>query len=109
MGALFNGLCYITQNEATDAYFVSAPVNIISGSTSYATKFDKVSGVWKSTGYTVSSTGVWTQKFQTNAPVPSFPVCDESGNYKDGVIIGWGIATAMILAAALMSLRAGAK
>lgn len=109
MGALLNEKCYASAAAAADAYFTGAPIQIVSGSTSYVTKFDLVNGVWKFSGYSVNSAGVWTLRFQTNAPVPSFPTCDEAQNYKDGIAIGWGIAAAMILAAALMSLRQGAK
>ena len=109
MGALHESKCYPTNAQAVDAYYGSAPVSIQSGSTTYATRFEQVGGVWKSSGYSISSAGSWTLRYRTDAPSITFPVCDESANYKDGIALGWGIAAAMVMAAALMSLRQGAK
>lgn len=106
-GFEYQGRCYGSAADAADAYFSSQSVQIVSGSTSYATEFSKVGGVWKSVGYTINSSGTWTQRFSTNATVPTFPSCDTAEQFNDGLIIGWGIASAMVAAWAFNYMRQG--
>lgn len=108
-GAVLGSKCYNTPAEAVDAFYSGAAPVLTSGSTSYLTEFVKESGLWKVKQWTISSTGVTTLRYTQNAPVPTFPACDPSEKFFDGVTIGWGIATAMILVSALMLARRGAR
>jgi hypothetical protein len=105
IGAEFQGRCYISIADAADAYFTGQPVQIVSGATSYATEFSKLGAVWHSKGYSISSTGVWTTRYKSIAVVPIFPVCDTAESFNDGLLLGWGIATAMVLAWAVSHMR----
>jgi len=109
MGALRDNVCYSWQADAVDSFYLSAPITITSGSASYATKFEKVAGVWKSQGYSIGTTGTWSLRFTTNAPVPVFPTCNEYEGIQDGIAVGWLVASAMIIAVALLKLKIGAR
>lgn len=107
VGFEYQGRCYGSVADAADSYFSSYGPVITSGTTSYVTVFSKDLGVWKSKGFSISSTGVWTQRFNTNAIIPTFPACDTAEQFNDGLIIGWGIAAAMIAAWAFNFMRQG--
>jgi hypothetical protein len=107
VGYEFQGRCYSSTVDAADAYFTGLPVQIVSGATSYATEFTKSAAVWQSKGYSISSTGVWTTRYTSTAVVPIFPICDTAESFNDGLLLGWGIATAMVLAWAISHLRRG--
>jgi hypothetical protein len=109
MGALFNSKCYSTNAEAVDALYSSALPAYTAGATSYLQEFVKVSGVWKIDRKSISSTGVVTNLTQSNAPVPVYPVCDESQPFADGVTVGWGIATIIVAAWAAAQIRKAAR
>jgi hypothetical protein len=112
MGALFQGRCYTTQVEATDAFFTSTgPQYVATGTNSgqqtfYYAKY--VSG-WYVCVESVNSTAA---PVCTIATAPVFPPCDESlmnpspaAQFADGVTIGWGIVTAMALAFSIKLLQ----
>jgi hypothetical protein len=105
MGASFGTRCYLTASEAVDAYFLSMPPQVFSGSTSYSTSFQKFGSSWYSVGFSVNSAGVWTQRYSSIAPVPSFPTCDPSASFHDGMLIGWGISSVLVLAASIKFLQ----
>lgn len=105
IGAEFRGQCYISIAEAADAYFTGLPVQVVSGATSYATEFSKLGAVWQSKGYSISSTGVWTTRYTSTAVIPNFPVCDTAESFNDGLLLGWGIAAAMVMAWAVSHMR----
>ena len=109
MGALYKDQCFPDTTAALDAMYTGSPIQIQPGVTTYATRFEKVLGVWYSRGYEVQANGYWNMRYSTVAPGYNFPECSPSQNYVDGITIGWGIVTAMVLAAAIMNLRQGAK
>ncbi len=109
MGALVKNVCYSSQTEAVDAFYSGASAPVVSGDVTYVTQFTKVSGVWKSQGFTVDGAGKWSLRYQTDAPIPTFPECDAAAGLKDGLVVGWLVATAMILAAALVNLKRAAR
>jgi len=99
-GALLGSKCFSTQSDALDSYYsVVAPAQT-PGSTSYVNEFQKIAGVWNIRGFSVSSTGVWTTLYTTAAPVPTFPACDPTVDFFDGVSLGWGVAAALVAVAA---------
>ena len=109
MGALVKNVCYVSQGEALDAFYSSAPSSVVSGETSYITQFQKIGGVWKASSYTVSSAGALELRHQVNAPIPTFPECDPAAGFVDGMTIGWMVATLFILVASVVALRRGAR
>ncbi|MDO9448876.1 MAG: hypothetical protein Q7J21_00200 [Rugosibacter sp.] len=98
-GALFGDRCYASQSEAVDAFFSgSAPV-LTSGSTSYLTEYTTDNtGIWFLKSWAIDSNGLHTLRYTVLAEYPTFPTCEPTEYFVDGVTIGWGIATAMILA-----------
>lgn len=109
MGALYGNRCHASPADAIDAYYGGVPPQITTGSTGYATAFEKIAGEWHSVGYSIDAAGLWSQRYSTLAPVPAFPVCDPAEGFKDGLIVGWGIASALIAVAALMLSKRGAR
>lgn len=107
MGYAYSGRCFSTVDDVTDAYFTGRPVEVTSGATSYATEFSKSGGVWESKGYSIDAAGVWTLRYTSAASVPSFPSCDPAESFNDGLILGWGIAFAMVAAWAISHMRRG--
>lgn len=97
MGARYGTTCYATNTDAADAYFSSSGPFYTAGSTSYNSWFEKnVSNVWQLKRQSISSTGTVTNLTTSNATVPTFPTCDQSEQFLDGVAVGWGIAAAMV-------------
>lgn len=97
-GYLKNGLCYDSLSTATDAYYSAFVPSVVSGATSYTLQYNNVSGVWKAMQYSINATGVYTLRSTSNAPSLTFPTCDTTQQFFDGLTIGWLIAGAMALA-----------
>lgn len=108
-GAIYGEHCYPSSSEAVDAYYSNLAPAQTPGATSYVLEYVKTGAVWNLESYSVSSTGVWTTRSTTAAPVPTFPACDPAANFLDGVTIGWGVAAAMIMVSALMFIKKGAR
>lgn len=108
-GALYNGKCYDTNAQAADAYFLGSVPAFSSGSTSYVSWYEKVSGVWQIKRQSIASNGTITTLTASTATVPTFPTCDTVQNFTDGVTVGWGIATVMVTAWCLAQVRKQAR
>lgn len=104
-GYLHGAKCYASTSDAANAYFGSHVPQVVSGTPSYATEFSNVGGVWKTNGYSINGSGVWTLRFSSNAVVPAFPACDTTEQFFDGMAIGWAIAGAMALAWGVRQIR----
>jgi hypothetical protein len=100
MGALFNGQCFGTNSEAADAFFTSQGPSYTAGATSYQSWYEK-STVWQIKRQSIASNGAITNLATSNATVPAFPDCDVNANFNDGMLLGWGIASAMVAAFAV--------
>lgn len=109
MGALLGSVCYPTQSDAVDAHFTGKGPSYTAGATSYVSWFEKVGGVWQIKRQSIASTGVITNLTSSNATVPSFPVCDEVMPFNDGLLVGWGIATVMVMAWGFSKVRQQAR
>jgi hypothetical protein len=109
MGAQFQSKCFSTNAVAVDAYYSAALPSYTAGATSYLSEFVNVGGVWKIDRKSISSTGVITNLTQSNAPIPTFPSCDEAAPFVDGVTVGWGIATVIVAAWAAAQVRRVAR
>lgn len=99
MGALFQNVCYSTSADAADAFFLAKGVSYTAGATSYQSWFEKnTSGVWQIKRQSISSSGAITNLTTSNATVPTFPTCDPTETFFDGLSVGWGIALVMAIA-----------
>lgn len=108
-GAIYGVKCYPSQAEALDAYYSQVAPAATPGTTSYVLEYVKTGTVWQQKSYSISSTGVWTTRSTTNAPVITFPACDPSASFFDGMAIGWGVAVAMVAVGAMMMMKKGAR
>lgn len=103
---LYNSVCYPSVASAADAYFSSiAPSLLVSGTTSYQLYYLPIAGVWNLRKVTISSAGVPTVNFTVPVAPPTFPNCDLTQNYFDGMQIGWGVVAAMFGAYAIVFLK----
>jgi len=109
MGALLKEKCYPSQAEAVDAFFSGKDPSYTAGATSYLSWFEKVGSTWTIKRQSVASDGSVTNLTSTNATIPVFPTCDEIANFNDGVTVGWGIASAMVLAWGYSMIRKQAR
>lgn len=98
MGALLKEKCYPSQADAVDAYFSGKDPSYTAGATSYLSWFEKVGTTWVIKRQSINSGGAITNLTSSNATVPAFPVCNETMAFNDGLTVGWGIATTMVLA-----------
>lgn len=109
MGALLRDKCYPSQADAVDALFSGKDPSYTAGATSYLSWFEKVGSTWTIKRQSVASDGSVTNLSSTNATIPVFPACDEIANFNDGVTVGWGIASAMVLAWGYSMIRKQAR
>lgn len=96
MGYFVRGQCWQTLDQAKDGYFSTTGPFYVAGSTSYHAWFEKVGAVWQLKRQSISSAGAITNLTTTNATVPAFAACDETQNFSDGMLLGWGVASAMV-------------
>jgi hypothetical protein len=109
-GSYHNGKCFADSASAQDAFFSSQPAISTPGATSYVNMYGKnAGGAWVFNQYEVDSVGAWTLRSSTAAATPVFAACDPIEGFTDGMLIGWGIATAMVLVAALKRIQDGAR
>lgn len=100
-GHIVHGQC-VDVAASLDHYYSHAQPFLTSSS---LTQFSKVSGDWKIQNYSISTTGTTTLRYTANANPPTFPTCDTSTNYFDGLQLGAGILIAMSAAWAITILR----
>ena len=91
---------------AVDAYFSAIPVaTSVTGLTSYEFSYIKNAGVWFMQKLTIANNGNITVNFTVSAVVPTFPSCDSTVAFFDGMQIGWGVVAAMAAALAIIFLK----
>lgn len=109
VGYLFRDQCFVSNAVAADAFFLAKESSYTAGTTSYLSWFEKSGAVWQIKRQSISSTGVITNLTSSTATVPTFPTCDTTVNFTDGVTVGWGIATAMVMAWGFSMIRKQAR
>lgn len=108
-GSAFNGKCYSTVQDATDAYYSTYTPMLTSGAVSYLTQFQKIDGIWKSVTYEKAASD-WVQQSVQVVPALTFPACDSAGeNFQDGVTMGWLITLTLIMAWGFNRMREQAR
>lgn len=106
-GFLYQTQCFSTLADATAAHWSEKPADFTPGSTSYITDVIWSGSVWQIKKYTLSSTGVLTNNSTTNLPALTFPTCETSQNFDDGMMLGWGVSAAIVAAWVIKNLRRG--
>ena len=110
MGALVNGKCFTSNALAADEFFTTKDPSYTSGATSYLSWFEKSTGnVWQIKRQSIATNGTVTNLTTSNATVPTFPVCDEVGQFNDGLALGWLVASVIVLAWGFAQVRKQAR
>lgn len=107
MGFRVSDRCYSSNSDAADAFFSAKDPSYTAGATSYLSWFEKVGATWQIKRQSISSTGVITNLTASNATVPTFSACNVMDNFSDGMLLGWGVAAAMIAAYAVKFIAKG--
>lgn len=107
MGARLGDRCYNSNSDAADAFFTSQGVGYTSGTTSYLGWFEKNGGTWQINRQSIASNGTITNLTASTATVPTFPACNVMDNFSDGMLLGWGVAGAMLAAFAIKFIARG--
>ena len=104
-GALVGARCFASAQEATDAVYSAAPVSQAVGPTTYVSEFVFASGSWVVRRSVIAQDGAVTTMQDAAAPVLSFPACDTTAQFMDGMTVGWAIVAAMVAAWCVVSLK----
>jgi hypothetical protein len=108
-GYYFNGICHASHQEATWSYYdATAPSVYAQPGVNLMHEFAKVNGVVKSQWYQLSG-GSWVLDSSADVPVKDFPYCDPAESFVDGMIVGWGVASVFVAAAAIALMQKAAK
>lgn len=108
-GALYQSKCYSSQSDAVDAFYGAGAPALTASPSSTVAYFINENGAWVLKNFFVSETGVLSLRYSSLAPIPTFPECSPYEHFADGIYVGWGIAAAMISAAAYKHMRVAAK
>lgn len=111
MGMSTGGVCYATQALANDAYYSSQAVQIAPQDATHVVVVThyKSASLWNRQvesynvldGYSESANIVP----MANVGTPCTDTNDPSTQFSDGMILGWGVVTAMVAAYAVTLLR----
>jgi hypothetical protein len=99
-GALHQGRCYATADDAASAYWSSATPVINPGSPPSVSTFQHVSGSWHLITY---QSGVQIESIQV--PALSLASCDPGASAADGIALGFLVAAVWAAAWAVTVLR----
>lgn len=103
--SLVHNTCYPSVVAAVDAYFSTMPVVLTPGITSYKIEHLQVAGVWNMRGTSIDNLGNATINYTVAATAPTFPNCDPTEAYFDGMAIGWGVVGAMVSAFSVIFIK----
>lgn len=116
MGFVVGTTCYAAEGEAHAAYFGNLPGSAVpSGTSVFETDYVPASSVGRTSpsGWTRATTeypaagGAALGVVYEDMPVPGLPACDPVEGFSDGLAVGWGIAAALVLVAAIRLLQRG--
>lgn len=98
-GFLVGDKCYPDVTTARDIYYGSAVPTVAPGpsGSSYFGVFTKDGGGWKFFSYQVAN-GTQTLVASSTYLSRTFPACDPSEGFTDGMLVGWGVLAAMLAA-----------
>ncbi|WP_374279228.1 hypothetical protein [Azonexus sp.] len=96
-GYLHQSQCFASLADATAAHWSREPVAVTPGSPSILTDVVYDGSAWVMRSYSVGSGGA-SLVSSVSLPPPTFPRCDPFEPFQDGMLMGSGVAAAMILA-----------
>ena len=110
MGSIVQGQCFIASQDAYDLFYGTIPVfqssNLVSTFlVSHFKSAAPITGWSKLVEEYPLAGGALIASNTTNAPAVIFPTCDPVENFTDGVTVGWGIGSALILVAAIKLMK----
>ena len=114
MGYLYGGKCYNTKTDAQDAAYSAYPVTVWQDATYvYQRYFEpqptSPSGWQRRTDKYVIESGTYVGAVSNNAMNLGLPECDYTAPFIDGMTMGWGVVTAMVVVACLVMMRRAAR
>lgn len=110
VGYFAHGKCWPDQATATAAHWSnSSGLFITPATTTPMINVVNEGGAWLLVRYSISSTGVITKLGSTALPAQTFPYCDTTEQFFDGMAMGWGIALAMVIAWGMRMVRSQAR
>ena len=105
MGSLYKDRCYASSEEALDAVYSGVAPAQAAGVPSYSLAYTKGVNGWRSELWTQSGSGAWTLSSSQEARSLSFPECDPSQGFNDGLALGWGIVGVLVVGWAFRLVR----
>lgn len=108
-GAILGSRCYPSQAEALDVLYSGIAPALTAGATSYVIDYAKLGGVWHQRSHAVTESGAWVLRSSSAVPVADLPACDPTEKFTDGLLLGWGLATALVAVAAVTFLKKGVR
>lgn len=107
-GYLTNGQCYPTLFEAESAHWSQVAGGVVpSGNTSYLIDYAWDGSQFVAQRYTISNSGAMSLTSTTALPSLSFPTCDPTASFYDGMTLGWGVLAACVAAFGVRAFRWG--
>lgn len=103
---LANNTCHASIAAAVDSYYSAVPIaTSVTGLTSYTLEYISVAGVWYLQKTTYSNNGNVNINFTVPVVAPTFPDCDLTAPYFDGMAMGWGVVGAMAAALSVIFIK----
>lgn len=99
--------CFASPSLALDAQLSGASPSLTAGADSYLAQFVKGAGGWQIERYVIAADGSLGSLGSVAVPVPSFPACDPTEPFFDGVSAGWGVLAAMAVAWGVKAMARG--
>lgn len=101
-GWSYNGVCFAVQQDAINAYYSAIPPDFLqTATTAYKLHYLYVGSSWQLQKQTISSAGALTTNYTIAVPTNVNGICtvtdDPYTQFLDGTVLGWGVATAMII------------
>jgi hypothetical protein len=104
--SLVNSVCYPSASIAEDNFYSAIPPVIHVGETdSYQITHVKTSEGWVQLKQQISSSGSFSTVYSTVVTPPTFPPCDATQAFFDGMEIGWGVVAAMAAVTSVILIR----
>ena len=106
-GAVFDGLCYQSSQEAQDAYYSSAaPFSYVDqNGTPFTFQYEKRGPDWILLKY--QDMAVVGKSYVSM--IDGFSSCDPAESFNDGLSIGWAISLTIIIIASFKLMQRAAK
>ena len=112
MGFQYLRTCYETAGEAAAEYYQSQSQEWQVDNSPMLVKYYWNGSAWRQHKIDINSNGVASIAWDKSAEVVQFPYCAEvqpTGQFLDGVALGWGVVLAMAIAWGFREMKRNAK